>query len=71
MANGHPMGAVITSEEISSSFEEGVEFFSSFGGNPVSCEIANSVLDIMDEEKLQQNAKKAVSYTHLTLPTKA
>jgi 4-aminobutyrate aminotransferase and related aminotransferases len=47
MANGHPMGAVITSEEISSSFEEGVEFFSSFGGNPVSCEIANSVLDIM------------------------
>ena len=62
MANGHPMGAVITSEEISSSFEEGVEFFSSFGGNPVSCEIANSVLDIMDEEKLQQNAKKVGDY---------
>ena len=37
MGNGHPMGAVITSEEISNSFEMGVEFFSSFGGNPVSC----------------------------------
>jgi len=62
MANGHPMGAVITSEKISDSFGEGVEFFSSFGGNPVSCEIASSVLDIIDEEKLQFNSKEVGDY---------
>ena len=62
MANGHPMGAVITSEEISNSFSEGVEFFSSFGGNPVSCEIANSVLEIIDDEELQSKALEIGDY---------
>jgi ethanolamine-phosphate phospho-lyase len=58
MANGHPMGAVVTTDEIASSFNEGVEFFSSFGGNPVSCAIALSVLEVIEEEKLQKNAKE-------------
>lgn len=62
MANGHPIGAVVTSEIITESFSKGVEFFSSFGGNPVSCEIANSVLDIIDEEKLQSNSKNVGDY---------
>ena len=57
IANGHPMGAVVCTDEIASSFENGVEFFSSFGGNPVSCAIANAVLDVIAEEKLQENAK--------------
>jgi len=56
------MGAVITSEEISNSFSEGVEFFSSFGGNPVSCEIANSVLEIIDDEELQSKALEIGDY---------
>ncbi|HNP19228.1 MAG TPA: aminotransferase class III-fold pyridoxal phosphate-dependent enzyme [Fulvivirga sp.] len=57
MGNGHPMGAVITTDEISDSFSKGVEFFSSFGGNPVSCAIGLSVLQVIEEEGLQQNAK--------------
>jgi len=57
MANGHPMGAVVCTSEISASFEKGVEFHSSFGGNPVSCSIALSVLEIIEEENLQENAK--------------
>lgn len=57
MANGHPMGAVICTDEIAESFSKGVEFFSSFGGNPVSCAIGLSVLEVMEEEKLQENAK--------------
>ena len=56
MGNGHPMGAVITSAEVAASFEEGVEFFSSFGGNPVSCAIGKAVLEVIDEEGMQQNA---------------
>ena len=62
MANGHPMGAVITSEKISNSFSKGVEFFSSFGGNPVSCKIAKSVLEIIDDEKLQLKAEHIGGY---------
>jgi 4-aminobutyrate aminotransferase-like enzyme len=56
MGNGHPMGAVVTSDEIAQSFESGVEFFSSFGGNPVSCAIGMAVLDVLEEEQLQQHA---------------
>ena len=62
MANGHPMGAVICTAEIAESFSKGVEFFSSFGGNPVSCAMATSVLEVIEEEKLQQNAKDVGDY---------
>ena len=62
MANGHPMGAVICTDEIAESFDKGVEFFSSFGGNPVSCAIATSVLEVIEEERLQQNAKEVGDY---------
>jgi 4-aminobutyrate aminotransferase-like enzyme len=57
IANGHPMGAVVCTEEIAATFEKGVEFFSSFGGNPVSCALATAVLDVIEEEELQENAK--------------
>ena len=56
MGNGHPIGAVVTTDEIAESFEKGVEFFSSFGGNPVSCAIGMAVLDVIEEEGLQENA---------------
>ena len=62
MANGHPIGAVVTTSEIAESFSKGVEFFTSFGGNPVSCAIGMSVLDVIEEENLQENAKVVGSY---------
>ena len=55
MGNGHPIGAVVTTQEIAQSFGKGVEFFSSFGGNPVSCAIGLEVLNVIEEEGLQQN----------------
>ena len=57
LGNGHPLGAVITTREISESFDNGIEFFSTFGGSNLSCRIGTEVLNIVDEEKLQQNAK--------------
>jgi ethanolamine-phosphate phospho-lyase len=57
IANGHPMGAVVCTSEIAASFERGVEFFSSFGGNPVSCAMGLAVLDVIEEEQLPANAK--------------
>ncbi len=62
MGNGHPMGAVVCTEAISSSFSKGVEFFSSFGGNPVSCAIGKSVLEVIAEEQLQHAALETGNY---------
>jgi 4-aminobutyrate aminotransferase-like enzyme/Ser/Thr protein kinase RdoA (MazF antagonist) len=56
MGNGHPVGAVVTTDEINESFENGMEFFSSFGGNPVSCRIGEAVLNVIEAESLQDNA---------------
>ena len=50
MANGHPAGAVVTTEQVADAFSNGMEFFSSFGGNPVSCAAAEAVLDIIAQE---------------------
>ena len=62
MGNGHPMGAVVCTQEIAESFESGVEFFSSFGGNPVSCAIGLAVLEVIEEEGLQENAQIVGGY---------
>ena len=62
MGNGHPMGAVVTTDEIADSFDNGMEFFSSFGGNPVSCAIGLAVLNVIEEEGLQQNALETGEY---------
>ena len=67
MANGHPIGAVVTTSEIAESFANGLEFFSSFGGNPVSCAIGNAVLDVITEENLQEHAKSVGDYLILLL----
>ncbi len=62
IGNGHPMGAVVCTEDVCSSFENGMEFFSSFGGNPVSCAIGEAVLDVIEEEQLQENALQVGNY---------
>jgi len=56
IGNGHPMAAVITTKEIATSFDSGMEYFNSFGGNPVSCAVGLAVLDVIEEEGLQQHA---------------
>lgn len=62
MGNGHPMGAVVTTHAIAEAFDNGMEFFSSFGGNPVSCAIGSAVLDVIDEEALQANSLEVGNY---------
>jgi 4-aminobutyrate aminotransferase-like enzyme len=59
IGNGHPISAVITSPEIADAFDNGMEFFSTFGGNTVSCTVGMTVLDVLEEENLQANALKA------------
>jgi 4-aminobutyrate aminotransferase-like enzyme/Ser/Thr protein kinase RdoA (MazF antagonist) len=56
IGNGHPLGAVITTPELAESFNNGMEYFNTFGGNPVSCAIGLAVLDVIEDERLQANA---------------
>ncbi len=63
MGNGHPIAAVVTTKEIAQSFADaGMEFFATYGGNPVSCAIGTAVLDVIDQEGLQEHAHEIGSY---------
>jgi 4-aminobutyrate aminotransferase-like enzyme len=62
IGNGHPMGAVATTPEIAASFANGMEYFNTFGGNPVSCAVGLAVLDIIRDERLQENALDTSAY---------
>jgi len=62
IGNGHPIGAVATTQEIANSFATGMEFFSTTGGNTVSCAVGIAVLDEIENEHLQQNAEKVGAY---------
>ena len=57
MANGHPVGGVVTTTEIMTAFRGGFRYFNTFGGNPVSCAAALAVLQELEDKKLQQNAR--------------
>ncbi|MBN2398802.1 MAG: aminotransferase class III-fold pyridoxal phosphate-dependent enzyme [Candidatus Aminicenantes bacterium] len=56
IGNGHPLSAVITTAEIAAAFDNGMEFFSTFGGNPVSCAVGEAVLKIVQDEHLMEHA---------------
>ncbi|HCP99233.1 MAG TPA: alanine--glyoxylate aminotransferase, partial [Candidatus Latescibacteria bacterium] len=56
IGNGHPLGAVITTPEIADAFDNGMEYFNTFGGNPVSCAIGLEVLSVIQEDRLQDHA---------------
>lgn len=67
MGNGHPLAAVVTTDAIARSFENGLEFFSSFGGNSVACAVGLAVLEVLEEEKLPENAQKTGDYLKAVL----
>jgi 4-aminobutyrate aminotransferase-like enzyme len=58
LGNGHPLGAVAVRREIAESFDNGMEYFSTFGGNQVSCAIGLAVLDVVRDEDLQEHARR-------------
>jgi len=57
MGNGFPIGGVITSKRVADALASQGQFFSSAGGNPLSCRVGLAVLDAMREEGLQENAR--------------
>jgi 4-aminobutyrate aminotransferase-like enzyme len=57
IGNGHPIGAVVTTPEIAEAFDTGMEYFNTFGGNPVSCAVGLEVLRIIEEDRLQEHVR--------------
>jgi len=58
IGNGYPLGAVVTRAEIAGTFDNGMEFFSTFGGSTVSCAVGLAVLDVVEDEGLQDHARQ-------------
>jgi len=56
IGNGHPLGAVVTTRAIADAFNNGMEYFNTFGGNPASCAVGLAVLDEIEERGLQAHA---------------
>jgi 4-aminobutyrate aminotransferase-like enzyme len=67
IGNGYPLGAVVTTPEIAESFDNGLEFFSTFGGSTVSCTVGAAVLDVVKREHLQAHAQKIGSQLRAAL----
>ena len=62
IGNGHPLAAVITTKEIAYAFTNGMEYFNTFGGNPVSMATGLAVLQVIKDEELQKNALETGNY---------
>ncbi len=62
MANGHPVGGVVTRAEILATFRQGYRYFNTFGGNPVSCAAAMAVLEEIEDKNLIENARNVGAY---------
>jgi 4-aminobutyrate aminotransferase-like enzyme len=63
MGNGHPLAAVIARPELISGFTERNMYFNTFAGNPVSAAVGAAVLDVLEDERLVENARVVGDYT--------
>ncbi|WP_104667446.1 aspartate aminotransferase family protein [Ensifer adhaerens] len=62
MGNGHPIGGVVAGADMLNAFRKAFRYFNTFGGNPVSCAAAMAVLDVIETEKLIENAADVGAY---------
>jgi 4-aminobutyrate aminotransferase-like enzyme len=56
IANGYPMGAVVTTRPVAERFDNGMEFFSTFGGSTAACAAGLTTLRVTRQEGLQAHA---------------
>ena len=67
MGNGYPVAGVVTSAALLARFRDEIEYFNTFGGNPVACAAALAVLEVMEDEGLMDNARVVGDYTRAGL----
>ena len=61
LAGGFPIGAVLMNKKVAAGMIPGTHG-STFGGNPLACSIANSVMDIVSTKLFLNNVKKSSKY---------
>ena len=59
MGNGHPVAGLVTRPELMGAFRRAFGYFNTFGGNPVSMAAAHAMLDVLEGEGLQENARRS------------
>ena len=62
IGNGHPLAALVTTPDVAKAFDNGMEYFNTFGGNPVSAAIGQAVLDVIGDSGLQAHARVTGDY---------
>ncbi|MBL8045951.1 MAG: aminotransferase class III-fold pyridoxal phosphate-dependent enzyme, partial [Anaerolineales bacterium] len=62
MGNGFPVSAVVTTPAIAEAFRQKTTYFSTFAGNAAACQVGMAVLDIIEQEGLQENARVVGAY---------
>ncbi len=62
LGNGFPLGAVVTTRAIAEAFANEMEYFNTFGGNPVACAAGSAVLSVIEQEGLQEHALHVGTY---------
>jgi 4-aminobutyrate aminotransferase-like enzyme len=62
MGNGQPIAAVVTDPAIVAEFGRKARYFNTFGGNPVSCAAAMAVLQVIERDRLMENAARVGAY---------
>lgn len=62
IGNGHPLAAVVITKEIAEDFNNGTEYFNTFGGNPVSMATGLAVLNVIQDEEMQKHALETGNY---------
>ncbi len=67
MGNGHPLAGVVCERATVEAFAAQIDYFNTFGGNPVSCAVGMAVLDVLEQEQLQRNALQVGQYLRAQL----
>jgi len=62
MGNGMPIGGVVVRPELLTQFGAKQRYFNTFGGNPICCAAGLAVLEVIEREKLVENARNVGSY---------
>jgi 4-aminobutyrate aminotransferase-like enzyme len=62
MGNGYPVAGVVVRPEVVEEFGRRARYFNTFGGNTVAVAVAAAVLDVIEQERLQQNAALVGAY---------
>jgi 4-aminobutyrate aminotransferase-like enzyme len=62
MGNGYPVAGIATRSALVDEFGKQTRYFNTFGGNPVACAVGLAVLEVLERERLIDNARTVGAY---------